>query len=274
MSDAARAVSYLFSVDPFKRRLRDFSVRTVFAGSADNGVSDAYLGLRKKTVFSSAYFGGDAERTLAVQDNSALRDIAAALPYDFILVLANARRYGGSALFGGPAVVAIDNAAARYLVLHEFAHVMGGLADEYYVPRGRGPDFVGNIEPWHPNVTISRQTPKWLAASDDRQQPTRWNKAEYEAYFSRYVARYFALRSAYADEDAIEKLMVEGATRTAALLDKNAYRRKAGLFEGANGFATGVFRSEVDCIMFSYQTRYFCTACSHALEQMIDAHCA
>ena len=49
--------------------------------------------------------------------------------------------------------------------------------------------------------------------------------------------------------------------------------RKVGIFEGANGYAKGVFRSEVDCIMFSLQTDYFCAACSAAIERMIDEHC-
>jgi hypothetical protein len=33
-----------------------------------------------------------------------------------------------------------------------------------------------------------------------------------------------------------------------------------------------MFRAEVDCIMFSLQTRYFCSACAAAIERMIGAH--
>ena len=202
--DAARAARYLFSVEPFKKRQRDFNVRAVFAASVDSGVTDRYLGSRKNTVFGCTYDSGEAERTLAARNNRVLRDVASAVPYDFMLVLANASRYGGSAIFGGAAVVAIDSAAAPYLVLHEFAHVIGGLADEYYVPVAGGPSFIGNVESWYPNVTISPASDKWPhPAQRPPRRSTAWNKSEYESYFSNYVRRYFALRSAHADEQVV-----------------------------------------------------------------------
>jgi hypothetical protein len=188
-------------------------------------------------------------------------------------VLANARRYGGSAVFGGPAVVASGSAAAPYLVVHEFAHVIGGLADEYYIPAAGGPAFVGNVEPWNPNVTISSKSGKW-DSQDTARRPTAWNKSEYEAYFSNYVKRYFAMRAAHADEVLVEKLIYQAGERAQRLLAKNVDVRRIGWFEGANGYGKGAFRAEVDCIMFSFQTRYFCSACSAAIERMIDAHCS
>ncbi|HEV7803561.1 MAG TPA: M64 family metallopeptidase, partial [Burkholderiales bacterium] len=105
VADARRACDYLFSVDPFRKRVQDFNVRAVFVPSPESGVTDPYLGLQKSTVFRCAYSAGDSERTLAVGDDTALREAASAVPYDFLLVIANARRYGGSAYFGGPAVV-------------------------------------------------------------------------------------------------------------------------------------------------------------------------
>ena len=114
----------------------------------------------------STYGSGAAERSLSVEDHHALREVASAAAYDFLLVLANSRRYGGSAHFGGPAVTAIDSAAAKYLVVHEFAHVIGGLADEYYIPESGGPAYSGNVEPWNPNVTITPASAKWRSKPD------------------------------------------------------------------------------------------------------------
>lgn len=273
VQDATRASDYLFSVEPFARRKRDFNVYSVFAPSVASGVTDPYLGLRKDTLLRCAYYAGGSERSLGAGNHYAVREVAAAVPYDFLLILANARRYGGSAYFGGPAVVAIDSAAARYLVIHEFAHVLGGLADEYYIPEGGGPVFAGGVEPWHPNVTAARSEPKWrdvLAGAGT--EPTRWNKAEYEAYFADYVKRYHRLRESGVEETVVEKFMEQEGRRQAALLTKNGRERRVGLFEGANGYAKGIFRSEVDCIMFSLQTDYFCAACSAAIERMIDEH--
>ena len=60
--------------------------------------------------------------------------------------------------------------------------------------------------------------------------------------------------------------------RQAALLAKND--PGTGLFEGANGYAKSVFRSGVDCIMFSLQTKRFCAACTAAINRAIDYHSA
>jgi anti-sigma regulatory factor (Ser/Thr protein kinase) len=70
----------------------------VFAPSADSGVTDPYLGVTRNTALRCAYGSGAAERTLSVGANRVLREIAAAAPYDFVLVIANARRYGGTML--------------------------------------------------------------------------------------------------------------------------------------------------------------------------------
>jgi hypothetical protein len=272
--DARRATEYLFSVEPFKTRMNDFNVRSVFTASADSGVTDVYLGLHKNTAFRCTYFSGGSERALADGDHHAVREAASTVPYDFLLLLANARRYGGSAYFGGPAVAAIDSAAARYLVIHEFAHVIGGLADEYYLPDAGGPVYGGNIEPWHPNVTISPGSGKWRAHPPEAgPRPSSWNKAEYDKHFASYVKRYEALRANGAPEQEVEQFMALERQRLAAVLAKNSPSRAAGYHEGANGYARGMYRAEVDCIMFSPQTRYFCVACHTAIERMIDAHC-
>ncbi|HET7158130.1 MAG TPA: M64 family metallopeptidase, partial [Burkholderiales bacterium] len=103
---------------------------------------------------------------------------------------------------------------------------------------------------------------------------THWNQATYDRHFAEYVRRYAALRNARADERSIEQLMKTEALRQTELLAKNKSLRTVGLFEGAHGYATGIYRSEVDCIMFSLQSDYFCSACSQAIARMISAHCA
>jgi hypothetical protein len=275
VADAKRATAYLFSVQPFAARMHDFNVHALFVPGGESGATDRYLGIRKDTAFRTAYGGGEAERTLAVGDTHTLYEAASVVSHDFLLVIVNARRYGGSAYFGGPAVVAIDSAAAKYLVLHEFAHVIGGLADEYYIPAGDGPAYRGNVEPWHPNVTIAPDAAKWRALlSPGEGEPRSWNKAEYDQYFANYVKRYSRLRASNADEAVVEKFMTVESARQAALLAKNTAPRRIGVFEGANGYAKRMFRSEVNCIMFSLQTEYFCAACTSAIERMIAEHTA
>jgi hypothetical protein len=266
IDDAKRAAGLLFSIEPYARRARDFNVRAVFVASAESGITDGYLGVRKQSAFSCAYGAGEAERTLSCADEYALREAASAVPYDYLLVVANARRYGGSAYFGGPAVVSIDSAAARYLVIHELSHAIAGLADEYYIPDGDGPAYRGNVEPWQPNVTLSAAAGKWAVRSA---APAAWPKYEYDRQFARYVRRYYALRDAHASEDAVDALMKSEAARQKALLSR--IEGAAGLYEGANGYARGVYRSEADCVMFSLQSERFCSACANAVDRAIDA---
>ncbi|MGZ9006087.1 MAG: M64 family metallopeptidase [Burkholderiales bacterium] len=275
VSDARRAADYLFAVEPFRRRVADFNVNAVFSASADSGVTDPYSGAVKDTVLKCAYGSGSSERTLASGDVRRVSEAASTVPYDFALVLANSRRYGGSAYFGGPAVVAADSAFARYLVMHEFGHVIGGLAEEYYVPAQDGPTYSSNIEPWHPNVTISSRQPKWLKhLAAGTALPTSWNKGEYENWFGDYVKRYSRLREAGAPETAIERLMNEAALRQRALLSRNVAARRVGAFEGAHGYSRRIYRAEADCIMFSLRGDYFCAACTAAIDRAIDYHTA
>jgi hypothetical protein len=150
-------------------------------------------------------------------------------------------------------------------VLHELAHAIAGLAEEYYIPADDGPVYRGNVEPWQPNVTTSLETKKWAVSE---RAASAWNKKEYERYFANYVRRYSALRAGGANEASVEKLMREAPGRQAVLLGRE---RRVGLFEGAGGYARGVYRSEPDCIMFSLQTDYYCAACTSALTRAIDA---
>ena len=44
-----------------------------------------------------------------------------------------------------------------------------------------------------------------------------------------------------------------------------------GAFEGANYEASGYFRSEMNCIMFT-RNKIFCQVCSDAVEEIIDMY--
>lgn len=273
VADAKRAMEYVFSVEPFRTRKGDFNVRAVFAESKESGVTDRHLGVRRETVLRCTYGSGAAERTIGPTDARLVSEVAATAPADFVLVLANSRRYGGSAYFRGPAVAAIDSAFARYLIVHELGHAIAGLAEEYYITLPDRAQYSGNIEPWYPNVTTSSEFPKWqYLMREPAASAVRWNKAEYEAYFADYVRRYEKMRAVGATESAIESLMREAAARQAALLARNRPLRRVATFEGANGYAEGMYRAEVDCIMFSLQSDYFCAACAAAIERVINYH--
>ena len=273
LTDAKRTLNHVFAVQPFKGRQSDFNVRCIFIESTETGATDRFRGVQKDTALRCAYEHGASERTLASTDLRLISEAASTAPSDFVLVLANTRRFGGSACFGGPAVVAIDSAFAPYLILHELGHAFAGLAEEYYMPMPGGAKYTGNIEPWYPNVTTSDEYPKWTYLTANPNAPAgKWNKAEYDTYFDGYIRRYSALRDSAAPVEAMEKFMLEASRRQATLLAKNQPLRRVAAFEGANAYAQGMYRAEVDCIMFSLQSSYFCAACSAAIERMINYH--
>jgi hypothetical protein len=131
-SDARRAADYLFLAPPFKENKSSFNVRSVFTASEDRGITSPLDGLWAKTVFGCAYNAHDVERDIDCPNNRAIRESAAAVPYDFVIILTNSKRYGGSANFQRFAVLAIDSSQAEYLVQHETGHMFAGLKDEYY----------------------------------------------------------------------------------------------------------------------------------------------
>ncbi len=54
------------------------------------------------------------------------------------------------------------------------------------------------------------------------------------------------------------------------LLRSDRYARSVGTFEGANYEATGYYRPQVDCTMFSRNSVGFCAVCRRAIERVID----
>ncbi len=67
-------------------------------------------------------------------------------------------------------------------------------------------------------------------------------------------------------------LFAEVKERTSALFAREKHRDKVGVFEGAGYQAKGLYRSEVDCIMFTRNPTSFCRVCSRAIEKVIGQY--
>ena len=137
-SDAARLVSALFALEPFKSRRGDFNVRSLHVPESPAPVEFNIFGL---------------DRYALTYDNRALRDIAAAAPYDVIEILVNEKRYGGGGIFNQQSTVAAANEAAAYVFIHELAHNLAGLGDEYVGSVTYETGAPVKVEPWEPNIT-------------------------------------------------------------------------------------------------------------------------
>src|SRR5712692_531667 len=76
---------------------------------------------------------GAPARTFRVDCGArSFRDVASHAPYELVEIVANARTYGGGGIFNLYGTVAADSRWAPYIFVHEFAHHLAGLADEYF----------------------------------------------------------------------------------------------------------------------------------------------
>ncbi len=122
-----------------------------------------------------------SERYILTEDNKAVRDLAAYVPYDAIYIMVNHSRYGGGGIYNFFCTFTSDNQFKDYLFLHEFGHSFSGLADEYYTSDVQYNDFYPlGLEPLEPNITAlpDPANVKWKEfVSAGIKIPTPWNKA-------------------------------------------------------------------------------------------------
>ncbi len=276
LEDARKATDALFKYDPFRARKTDFNVRAVWTPATHQGISRPRAGVFRESPLGARYNSFDSERYVLSLDDRAWRDAAAAVPYDFVLILVNERKYGGGGIFGLYSTAAADSGFAEYLVIHEFGHHFAGLGDEYYTSPVAYEEFSARrTEPWEPNVTalLDPGSLKWRDLVDaSTPLPTPWEKEAYETRSRAYQKTRAEMRAAGAPEEDMEELFREGQKHFTKTLAEQEYSGKVGAFEGAMYEAQGFYRSSIDCVMFTRDEVGFCPVCSRALEEIIDLY--
>jgi hypothetical protein len=270
IKDAKRLAALLFAVSPYKEHKSDFNVWGLCPPSKQSGISRPSTGIHQRTPVGTAYDAFGSERYVLTTDNRAFRDFASQAPYDFVEILVNGRTYGGGGIHQLYSTVASDNAFSPYIFVHEFGHHLAGLADEYYTSDSMLEAGKPRMEPWEPNVTADAKHPKWLAlVSPGITLPTPWKKSEFEIFSHGIQAERRAIRAAKKPENVMEDLFRRELEHETKLLGTDTHSGKVGAFEGANYEATGYFRSQEDCIMFTRDEVGFCAACRQAIEGVI-----
>ena len=266
--DARRMVELLFAVSPFKEHRQDFNVWAIDAPSDGSGVSRPSDGIHHRTAVGATYDAFGSERYVLTFDNKMMREVAAAAPYEFIEIVVNDRKYGGGGIHNLYATVAADSAWAPYLFVHEFGHHFAGLADEYYTSPVSYEPSAARPEPWEPNATADAKAGRWRDfVTPGLPLPTPWPKAEFEAAQLGFQARRRKIREEKRPEDEMDALFREEQAWTTRLLAPHA--GKVGAFEGALYEATGYYRPQADCIMFTRDEAGFCAVCRRAIERII-----
>ena len=282
-ADARRLTKALFATSPFKERQKDFNVWALCPPAAESGISRPSTGIYHDSPLGATYDAFGSERYVLTFDNRSLRKAASFAPYEFIEILANNRTYGGGGIFNLYSTVAVDNAWANYVFVHEFGHHFAGLADEYYTSSVAYAPAGDLVEPWEPNVTALvasgaagsgnlRTILKWIdLVEPNTPVPTAWNKDEFENYSRQIQQRRAQIRKERRPETEMEALFSEELRHEAQMFANEKYADKVGAFEGAMYESRGYYRPQVDCIMFS-RTNHFCAVCRRAIERVIDLY--
>lgn len=171
-ADATEAVDAILAHEPFASHAADFNFVAV-ASTADNpDVSHPAEGEWVESVFGSHFDTFYSHRYLTSPHVFAINDALTGIPYEHIIVLVNTTQYGGGGIYNDYTLTSARHDKFRPVVVHEFGHSFGGLADEYFYDNEVYVNvYPLDVEPWERNVTtLTDFTGKWenLIAADTK----------------------------------------------------------------------------------------------------------
>jgi hypothetical protein len=272
--NAKHLINVLFDTEPFKSRKSDFNVWAIDVFSEDKGLSNPRQNIWKKSALDLRFNAFDSDRYVLTFANKNMREIAAQAPYDAIFIIFNDPKYGGGGIFNLFSTVSSLSSSADFVFVHEFGHSFASLADEYYTSDVSYNDFfMTTIEPNVPNVTalLDPEKLKWKHLMDeDTPLPTPWKQAAYDSIAVLYQQNRRKLIDDGASVSEMEDLSDYYDNSRLSIIKFQEYYGKVGAFEGGGYLAKGLYRPEVDCIMFSRNRSNFCKVCSEAIEKTID----
>ena len=239
--DAGIAVNSLLSHEPFKTMQEKFNILAVELTSKDGQVSVPKEGLWTETALSSHFSTFYSDRYLTTLRLRQLHDKLAGVPYEHIIILANTDVYGGGGIFNSYTLTTAHHAQFAPVVVHEFGHSFGGLADEYYYDDQYEQYYNSETEPWEPNLTtLVDFDSKWKGMIPaDVEQPTPVSVKD--------------------PRDSMDDKQRKEVAKLPPV----------GLYEGGGYMSKGVWRGSFDCRMHTNTYPEFCPVCRAALERLI-----
>lgn len=229
MTDAQKAVDALFAHEPFRSYKARFNVVAVASASHDSGVSHPKAGLWKETAVGSHFDTFYSDRYLTTLRLQRLHDLLTGIPYEHIIVLANTDNYGGGGILNSYVLSMTHHPQFLPVVVHEFGHSFGGLADEYFYDDEYTPLYPSDTEPWEKNITtLVDFSAKWEnMLPKGTKIPTPPNRKPADVY------------------------------------------TKIGVYEGGGYRSKGVYRAFEECRMKTNESPEFCAVCQRALRELI-----
>mgnify|MGYP001019730995 CR=1 FL=1 len=171
-NDAQITCEALFNHSPFDKLQDRFNILAVETISEDSGVSVPRENIWNETAFHSHFDTFYSDRYLTTTNVKDIHDAIAGIPYAHIIILANTDVYGGGGIFNSYTLTTTGHKDFRPVVVHEFGHSFGGLADEYFYSGDSFSDtYPLSLEPWEPNITtLVNFASKWEKLLKPHQQ--------------------------------------------------------------------------------------------------------
>jgi hypothetical protein len=234
-ADVQRMADFLMTQPPYSDFKDRISIRGVFRPSPEQGTDEPHRRIYKNTNLGATFNIFDLDRYLLSEQNHNIHRMAAQVPSDTVVLLANSTAYGGGAVCLDYCISTTGHNNSPFVFLHEFAHSFAGLADEYTGNVAYNQMYPEDQEPMEANITrnLNRETLKWRhLLSPDVALPT----------------------PELPQPEASQKQLV-------------------GAFEGGGYVKKGIFRPEQDCWMGSLRKdEGFCAVCRESIRQTISGH--
>ena len=244
--DASRVAQALFRHEPFASLRDKFTVRAVFAPSQASGVSVPRMGRWLDTPMDSHFDTFYSDRYLTTSAQQKVYDVIGTVPFEHIVVLVNTAIYGGGGIYNSLTIMNSDHPTFNAVMVHEFGHAFGGLADEYAYGDQVETLYPADTEPWEPNITTLHDfASKW---ADLLPQGT-------------------AIPTPL---DDLDKQDVRRIWHTFTPAQKEMLNLKLGVYEGAGYQTQGVYRPVQECRMRINECEEFCPVCARAIIRMVE----
>ena len=232
LDDCRKAVKALFEHEPFRSLQDRFNIIALLSTSRDSGVSVPREGIWKNTILGSHFDTFYTDRYLTTLHLKRLHDVLAGTPYEHIIILTNTTTYGGGGIYNSYNLASAHGPKYEPVVVHEFGHSFGGLADESVdEDLSYGSLHRTDYEPLEPNIT---------------------NRVDFSRKWASMLPQGTAIPTppdASVPRDQCGPL---------------------GLYEGAGYASHGVYRPTMNCMMRNYAP--FCPVCTKRLEEVFGLY--
>ena len=236
--DAEAAVDAILAHAPFNAYKDRFNFVAIALPSENSGVSVPGEGVWKKTALGSHFNTFYMDRYLTTLRLRQMHDRLCGVPYEHIVILANTDTYGGGGIYNSYTLTTAHHPSFKPVVVHEFGHSFGALADEYYYDDQFVEYYYPDCEPWEQNITTL---------------------FDFESKWDDMLPKRVSIPTPPV-EGNIWQSFHEGTDPDSVI----------GVYEGAGYQSKGVYRPFPDCRMKTNAAEGFCPVCQRAIARIIE----